>query len=259
MDLHLTDRPVLVTGAAGFLGQAIARRFAAEGARVAIHHRDGDDAAVAEALAAELGGVAVRADLRDEGEADALVPTVVAALGGLDVCVANAGRFPPEDLPLHRLSLERWESTLADNLTSVFLTARGYLRHVADVGHGSLVLLSSAAGVFGDQGRADYAATKAAIAGGLLLSLKNEMAGLAPDARVNAVVPAWTTTPERLAPVPAAVVARTVATQARPQLGHPDEVAAVVAWLASPVASHVTGEAVRVTGGMEGRLLHLPS
>lgn len=258
MDLGLEGAGVLVTGAGGLLGGAIARGFAAEGATVAVHHRGEADAEAAAVVAAEMGGVTLAADLAVEAQADALVPAAVAALGRLDAVVANAGRFPPEDVGVRTMTLERWRATLDDNLTSAFLTARAYLRHVAEVRHGSLVLLSSAAGVFGDQGRADYSSTKAALAGGFLLSLKNEIARLAPDARVNAVVPAWTTTPERLAPVPEAVVARTIATQARPQLGAPEEVARAVVWLASPAASHVTGQAVHVTGGMEGRLLHPP-
>lgn len=258
MNLDLEGMCVLVTGGGGFLGGAIARAFAGEGARVVVHHRDDSDREAAHAIADEIGAVAIAADLRDEDAADKLIPDAITALGALDICVANAGRFPPEEVPLREMSLSRWNGTLADNLTSVFLTARGYLRHVAEVGRGSLVLLSSAAGVFGDQGRGDYASTKAALAGGLLLSLKNEMVGLAPDGRVNAVVPAWTTTPERLAGVPPAVVAATVSTQARPRLGHVDEVADAVVWIASPKASHITGHALHVTGGMEGRLLRSP-
>lgn len=258
MELGLRDHGVLVTGAGGFLGGAIARAFAAEGARVAVHHRDERDAAGAAAVAAEIGGLTLAADLRDEAAADALVPKACAALGRLDACVANAGRFPPEDVGVRDMPLARWHDTLADNLTSTFLTARGYLRHVAEAGDGSLVLLSSAAGVFGDRGRADYAAAKGALATGMLLTLKNEAADCAPDARVNAVVPAWTATPARLAGVPPAVVAHTVATQARRRLGSPEDVAAAVVWLASPAAAHVTGHALHVTGGMEGRLLHPP-
>jgi 3-oxoacyl-[acyl-carrier protein] reductase len=255
MDLGLDGLGVLVTGGGGFLGGAICRTFAAEGARVAVHHRDDTDRDAALSIADACGGVALRADLSSCAEADALVPAAVEALGRLDVCVANAGRFPPEPAVVREMPVERWSSTIADNLTTAFLTARGYLRHVAATGSGSLVLMSSAAGVFGDRDRADYAAAKAAVVGGLLPSLKNEMAGLAPDGRVNAVVPAWTTDADRLASVPDAVVARTLATQARPRLGSPADVAAAVVWLSSPAAAHVTGHAVHVTGGMEGRLL----
>ena len=258
MDLHLDGRGVLVTGAGGFLGGAIAAAFAAEGAAVAVHHRDEHDRGPAEKLAASIGGVVVRADLSLEDEADALVPAAVEALGRLDVCVANAGRFPHEDVGLHEMPLARWRATLDDNLLPAFLTTRAYLRHVARARSGSLVLLGSASGWFGHAGRADYASAKGAILTGLLLSAKNEIAALAPGGRANAVMPGWITTPDRLGATPQAVVAQAVATQALPRLGSPDQVAATVVWLASPAASHITGAVVPVTGGMEGRLLHPP-
>ena len=96
MDLGLAGKGVLVTGGAGGIGAAAVRAFAAEGARVAIHYRSSGDAA--EALARETGGVALPADLTDETAADALVPAAVAALGRLDVCVANAGVWSQESL-----------------------------------------------------------------------------------------------------------------------------------------------------------------
>src|SRR5205085_11158811 len=89
----------------------------------------------------------------------------------------------------------RWEATLRANLTATFLTARGFLREVARNGHGSLVLVDSTAGRFGEAGHADYAAAKSALQGGLLLSLKNEIVRVAPKARVNAVAPGGTVSP----------------------------------------------------------------
>ena len=259
MDLQLEGTAVLVTGAGGFLGGAIATAFAAEGATVAVHHRDDRDRASAEKVAAEIGGVVVQADLSVEDEADALVPAAVQALGRLDACVANAGRFPQEDVGLHEMPLQRWRATLDDNLLPAFLTTRAYLRHVARAQSGSLVLLGSASGWFGHAGRADYSSAKGAILTGLLLSAKNEIASLAPGGRANAVMPGWITTPERLGDTPGAVVAEAVATQALPRLGAPEQVAAAVVWLASPAAAHVTGAVVPVSGGMEGRLLHPPA
>src|SRR5205807_5497550 len=91
--------------------------------------------------------------------------------------------------------LERWRDTLDANLTASFLTARSFLRGAADRGHGSLVLVGSTAGIFGEAGHADYAAAKSAVVHGLLLSLKNEIVRVAPRARVNAVCPGWTEAP----------------------------------------------------------------
>lgn len=254
MDLGLDGLGVLVTGGAGGIGSAVVRTFAAEGARCAVHYRSNADGA--RALAAEVGGVALQADLTDEAAADALVPAAVAGLGRLDICVANAGDWPKEPVPLWDLSLDRWRRTLDANLTSTFLTARAFLRHVATTGAGSLVMVSSTAGIFGEADHSDYAAAKAAIATGLLLSLKNEMTRIAPSGRVNVVAPGWTVTPmaaERLQPDD---LARVTATMALPKVGLPEDVARSVVWLASDVAAgHVTGQVVTVAGGMEGRLL----
>src|SRR3954454_20637585 len=187
MDLGLAGTAALVTGASGGIGSAVARELAAEGARVALHYHRNREAA--ESLAAELGGVALQADLRDEAQADALVPAAVAALGRLDACVANAGVWPAEDVPVAHMPLERWRATIDANLTATFLTARAFLRHVEGTGEGALVMLASTAGIFGEGGHAAYAAAKAAIAHGLLLSLKTEVVRTAPRARVNVVAP----------------------------------------------------------------------
>nr|MDQ3823113.1 SDR family oxidoreductase [Actinomycetota bacterium] len=257
MDTGLRDKGVLVTGASGGIGAACTRAFAAEGARVAIHYHRGRERA--ETLAAELDGApAIAADLRDERAVDRLFADAGAALGVIDVCVAVAGVWPSEDVPVWDLPLERWEETLRANLTATFLTARGFLREVQRTGHGSLVLVGSTAGLFGEAGHADYAAAKSAVAGGLLLSLKNEVVRVAPRARVNAVCPGWTESPmTRSSLADPELVARVSRTMALRKVARPEDVAAQVVVLASDVLSgHVTGQVVTVAGGMEGRILH---
>ena len=255
MDTGLLGKRVLVTGGAGGIGTAISRAFAAEGAHVAVHYRS--SRRQAEALAEEIGGVALYADLTSEEEAAELVPSSVAVLGGLDVCVANAGEYPAEPVPLWDLTLERWRSTLEANLTVAFLTARGFLRHVRDTSHGNLVLVGSTAGTFGEAGHADYSAAKGAIGSGLLASLKNEVIALGPDVRVNAVAPGWTATPSRVeAGIEPAQIERATATMALKKLAMPEDVAAQVVILASDrLSGHLTGQLVTVAGGMEGRLI----
>jgi 3-oxoacyl-[acyl-carrier protein] reductase len=252
MKTGLRGKRVLVTGASGGIGSACARAFAAEGCEVVLHYYRGRERA--DALAQELGGAPmVGADLRDEEEVDRLF----AEAGPLDVCAAVAGIWPREDVPVWELPLRRWRETLDANLTATFLTGRGFLRGVAGRGHGSLVLVGSTAGIFGEAGHADYAAAKSAVVHGLLLSLKNEVVRIAPRARVNAICPGWTYSPMTRGEVDEEVLERITATMPLRKIAQPEEVASQVVVLASDeLSGHVTGQVVLVAGGMEGRLLH---
>ena len=256
MDTGLAGAGVVVTGASGGIGAACARAFAAEGARVLVHYHRGEDRA--RQLADELGGAPVgRADLTNEADVEALFAEAGALLGSLDVCAAVAGVYPREDAPVWELDLERFEWTITQNLTATFLTARGYLRAVADSGRGALVLVGSTAGRFGEAGHADYAAAKAAIQVGLLRSLKNEAARLGPRVRVNAVAPGWTASPMTRGLLADEDVRRITRTMPLRKVATPEDVAAQVVVLASErLSGHVTGELVTVAGGMEGRVLH---
>jgi 3-oxoacyl-[acyl-carrier protein] reductase len=246
MNTGLAGKRVLVTGASGGIGGACARAFAAEGAEVVAHYHHGRERAEA------LGDVqVVGADLTQQDEADRMFSEV----GRLDVCAAVAGVWPSEDVPVWELSLERWRATLDANLTATFLTARGFLRQLE--GDGALVLVGSTAGLFGEAGHADYAAAKAALLGGLLPSLKNEVVRRSPGVRVNAVAPGWTESPMTRGHVSDDQVARISRTMALRKVAQPEDVAAQVVALASPVISgHVTGQVVTVAGGMEGRVVH---
>jgi 3-oxoacyl-[acyl-carrier protein] reductase len=256
METGLADKGVLITGASGGIGAACARAFAAEGARVAVHYNAGRDRA--EAVASELGGApVVQADLTSEADVDRMFDETRAALGSIDACAAVAGVWPQPDEPVWRLSLERWEDTLRANLTSAFLTARGFLREVERNGHGSLVLVGSTAGLVGEAGHADYAAAKSAILHGLLLSLKNEIVRIAPRGRVNAVAPGWTESPMTRGHVDEEQVRRISRTMALRKVAQPEDVARQVVVLASDeLSGHVTGQVVTVAGGMEGRVVH---
>ncbi len=256
MDTGLAGKGVVVTGASGGIGAACARLFAAEGANVVVHYNLGEERA--RSVAAESGGApVVQADLTVEADVDRLFAEARDALGSVDVCAAVAGVWPADDVPVWELTLERWEETLRQNLTATFLTARGFLREVARTGHGSLVLVGSTAGCFGEAGHADYAAAKSALQGGLLLSLKNEVTRVAPNARVNAVAPGWTESPMTRGLVDDEAVRRISRTMALRKVAQPEDVAAQVVALASDTLSgHVSGQLVTVAGGMEGRVVH---
>ena len=252
----LQGKGVLVTGAGGGIGGAVARVFAAEGAKVGVHYRSSRERA--EKLATEIEGVPLQADLTIESEADGLVSDAVESLGRLDVLVANAGDWPSRDESVWEMSIERWRSTVAANLDSVFLSCRAFLRHVATTKTGNIVIVGSTAGLIGEAGHADYAAAKGALSSGFLLSLKNEIVRIAPGGRVNAVCPGWTRTEmAREALQDPAVEPRITRTMALKQLGDPDDVANAIVVLASDrLSRHVTGQVVTVAGGMEGRVLH---
>jgi len=255
-DSGLHDKGVLVTGGSGGIGAACARAFAGEGARVCVHYNRGEERA--RALADELGGAPIaQADLTVEADVEQLFAEARAALGRVDVCVAVAGVWPSEDVPVWELPLERWEATLRVNLTATFLVARAFFREVERSGHGSLVLVGSTAGVFGEAGHADYAAAKSAVLGGLLLSLKNEIVRIAPLGRVNAVAPGWTESPMTRGLVDPERIRSVSRTMALRKVAQPEDVAAQVVVLASDkLSGHVSGQVVVVAGGMEGRVLH---
>jgi 3-oxoacyl-[acyl-carrier protein] reductase len=251
VDTGLAGKRVLVTGGSGGIGSACARAFMAEGAEVVVHYHRGRD------RAENVGGaLLVQADLTREGD----VERMFAEAGPLDVCAAVAGVWPREDVPVWELPLSRWEETLRANLTATFLTARSFLRGLAEAGRedGSLVLVGSTAGLYGEAGHADYAAAKSAIVGGLLLSLKNEVVRIAPRARVNAVCPGWTASPMTRAELDdPELVRRVTRTMSLRKVARPEDVAAQVVALASDeISGHVTGQVVTVAGGMEGRVLH---
>jgi 3-oxoacyl-[acyl-carrier protein] reductase len=256
METGLAGKGVLVTGGSGGIGGACVRAFAAEGARVAVHYFRGRERA--EAIASEIGGAPVlNADLTIEEDVDQLFDAAREALGRVDVCAAVAGAWPSEDHAVWELPLDRWRATLDANLTATFLTARGFLREVERNGHGSLVLVGSTAGIFGEAGHADYAAAKSAIVGGLLLSLKNEIVRVAPSGRVNAVAPGWTESPMTRGLVDEERVRAVSRTMALRKVAQPEDVARQIVVLASDVLSgHVTGHVVTVAGGMEGRVVH---
>ena len=242
----LSGKRALITGAASGIGRAAAARFTTEGAVVALLDREGPR--VFEA-AAEIGALGLAADVRLEAEIEAAVAEAVGALGGLDILVANAGvQLHGEDDRADRLALEVWERTLRINLTGVFLTCKHGIRALLDAGGGSVVCTSSPTAFSGvAPGYDAYSASKAGVLG-LVRAMARDYA---PEVRVNAVVPGFVET-ALVAPVTrdAEWLANVLSTVPLGRAGRSDEVAGLIAFVASDACAYATGAAFVLDGGM---------
>ncbi len=263
MDLGLKGRVVLVTGASGGIGRALAEAFAAEGARLVL--TGNEQIAELERWLHDAGipnAIAVHADTTDPISIEAAFDAARTHFGRVDVTIANAGKWTPEFALLHEASVERIRANVSTNLLGTIWTARAFFGTIARTGPhqdgsgASLAMIGSTAGRFGEKGHAEYAASKAGMYG-LLRTLKNEIVELDPFARVNLIEPGWTVTHmARAALEQPGVIERVVRTMPLRQLGRAQDVARAALFLASPVMSrHVSGEIVTVAGGMEGRTL----
>ena len=264
MNAALADKVVLITGASGGIGSAIARLFAREGAKLVLHYWRNRVAVIG--LHRELSStksLVIRANLSKEVETRKLFASAVEQFGQIDTLVVNAGAWEMRDVPLHLMSLDQWRATLENVLTSAFLCLREFCRIVAKQKYGNAVLIGSTAAIFGEAYHADYAAAKAAMAYGLTRSLKNEIAHLAPrttnycGGRINCVCPGWAIVPRtagKLADVK--LIRKVTSTMALPKLARPEDTANAVVFLSSDqLAGHITGQTLVVAGGMEGRMV----
>ncbi|MGA2659572.1 MAG: SDR family oxidoreductase [Verrucomicrobiota bacterium] len=267
MNSELAGKIVVITGASGGIGSAIARKFAGEGARLVLHyHRNQPGVAVLRRELGEAEFPVVRADLAREAGAERLFGEAVKRFGRVDTLVANAGSWETRDVPMSQMSLRQWRQTFEGVLTTAFLSLRGFLRVAARQGRGNAVVIASTAALFGEAGHADYAAAKAALAFGLTRSLKNELARLAPHTpdycggRINCICPGWTVVPRLAAKLnDPRMIRNTAATMALPQLARPEDIANAAVFLSSDaLARHITGQVLVIAGGMEGRWLWQP-
>jgi 3-oxoacyl-[acyl-carrier protein] reductase len=264
MDLLLKDKTAFITGASGGIGRALARAFADEGCNLVLH-ANSNLAWLTDFIGQqewENRAIPVQADVSDPEAVQRAMDEGVKRFGRVDVCVANAGRWPPEDFLLPDMPVERFERTIAVNLLGAAWTARAFMGQLkpGDDGHGaSLTFIGSTAGHFGEAMHSDYSTSKAGMYG-LMRSLKNEVVRLDPFARVNMVEPGWTVTEmAREALDQGGKITSIAKTAALRQLARAADIARAVVMLSSPGASrHITGEVITVAGGMEGRTLWQP-
>ena len=234
----LEGRVALVTGASRGIGRAIAAELARAGASVVVGYRSGPEEA--EALAKEIGGRALQADVSVAEEAARLVEDA----GDLDILVNNAGLT--RDGLLMRMSDEDWKTVIDTNLAGTFYTCRAAARGMMKKRSGSIVNLTSVVGIHGNPGQTNYAASKAGIIG-FTKSLARELASR--GVRANAIAPGYIQTaltdvlPEE---VQQAILANTPLAR----LGTPEDVAGAVRFLCSDEASFITGEVLLVDGGL---------
>jgi 3-oxoacyl-[acyl-carrier protein] reductase len=231
-------KSALVTGASKGIGRAIAAELAAAGASVVLGYRSGQDEA--EALAAELGGRAVGADVSSAEEAKRLVEEA----GDLDVLVNNAGLT--RDGVLARMSDDDWRIVIDTNLSSVFYTCRAVTRSMMRKRAGSIVNVSSIVGVHGNWGQTNYAASKAGIIG-FTKSLARELGSR--GVRANVVAPGYVTT-QLTDVLPEDATRAMLDNTPLGRLGDPEDVARAVRFLCSDEASFITGEVLLVDGGL---------
>lgn len=241
----LEGKVALITGGSRGIGESLVRKFAEHGAKVAFTYVSPGSAVRANALAAELGDGA-KAYLSDAGDftqAEALINQVVADFGRLDILINNAGIT--RDTLMLRMTEQQWDEVIQTNLKSVFNLTRHALKQMIRNG-GSIINMSSVVGVFGQQGQANYAASKAGIIG-FSKSIAKEYGSR--GLRCNAVAPGFIATD-----MTDALDEKTregyLSAIPLKRLGSGDDVANTCVFLASDMGAYITGQVISVCGGL---------
>ena len=243
--MKLRDRIALVTGAASGIGAATARRFAREGATVAINDAkpEGLDAVAGEIRAAGAKALVLPGDVTKKADCERIVQDVTRTFGRLDILINNAGIN--RDAMAAKMTEEQWDAVLSVNLKGTFLCAQAALPGMRERAWGRVVNTSSI-GALGNIGQANYAASKAGVIG-LTKTLALEYAKY--GVTVNAIAPGPVMT-AMLAGVPEAIRERIIAQVPVGRIASPDEIAGVHVFLASEDAAFITGQVIFADGGM---------
>jgi NAD(P)-dependent dehydrogenase (short-subunit alcohol dehydrogenase family) len=254
---RLSGKTAIVTGGAVGIGRACVERMTQEGAKVAILDvLDADGEMLASDLAAQGHAVAFwRVDVTDETATKAAIDSAAARFGGLHVMVNNAG-ISGSPKPTDQVSEEEWDRVQAVNVKGVLFGTKHAIPHLRAAGRGSIINLSSIAGLIGVGNLAAYHASKGAVR----LMTKNDAVTYAPEQiRVNSIHPGYIWTPmvenHLRATSPDLEAAKAAAGSVHPigHMGEPDDIAWAVVWLASDEAKFVTGAEIAIDGGYTAR------
>lgn len=243
--IDLSGQTALVTGASRGIGRAIALALAEAGAAVAVHYQAAEAAADEVVRAIEEAGgdaFARAAEIDDASQVEQLVAACAGRWGRIDILVNNAGIW--KEAAVDTMSEQEWDEMLDINLKGMYLATRYCVPHMKAAGRGNIVNISSTAGQRGEPLHAHYAASK----GGMLSWTKSLAGELAPHGiRVNCVAPGWVHTDmaEEALQADGTIAAGIPLGRA----GRPEEIASVACFLASDLASYITGEVVNVNGG----------
>jgi len=247
--MKLKDKIALVTGGSRGLGKAIALQLANDGAQVVVNYATSGDKAEEVVAAIQAGGgkaIAMKADVSNLEEVEKMVDTIYEQFGRIDILVNNAGVTRFELL----ISMERadWDKVIGTNLGGIFNCSKTVAKYMMMQKSGRIINMSSVAGERGGRGQSNYAASKGAV-NAFTRSVAMELARK--NVTVNAVAPGVVETEMSSEVIRRAqdIILNSVALK---RLGQPEEIAKVVAFLASDDASYITGEVIRVDGGFKG-------
>jgi NAD(P)-dependent dehydrogenase (short-subunit alcohol dehydrogenase family) len=253
---RLEGKVTLITGAAGGIGAATVRRFVAEGGRVGIADLNGD---AARALADELGenALAIGVDVGDEASVKAAVDAVVARFGRLDILFNNAALTDMASLAgdtnAADISNETWERTMHINVTGYLYGCRHAIPHIAAAGGGSIINMASGSGMLGDQARIAYGTSKAAV-----IAMTKYIATQhgREKIRCNGIAPGPIVTPHSrtVAGKEFDIIARHMPMG---ELGEPNDIAALAAFLAADESRYINGQIITIDGGMSAHHAHV--